>query len=186
MSTPTHNLGLTAVALVKELFLNSFTGPLNPAAVSFALDVNRSQLVITPSAVIGDAIVSDFSGVYRFSYVKADLEQVIPHPIAVLVANYPMTYRQLRNQLMARYGFLLEQKEFALAVDGASLEDDSNITTPLKNQYGQLTLYATDDSGRFLKNTSFSLIVLQPNLRVPLRALLDVIVPDTLSVLTGA
>lgn len=186
MSTLQHigRLSATALEVVVELFLSILTRPLRREHLRFELDTATSELVITAldSTASGEAGI--YKGTTRWPYVKADLALVMPHPLAVEVS-YPLTFRQLRAQMLSRYDFLLEENEFALKPNGAGLMDDSNIATPLINQYGQFHLYATEQSGRFKAGSKITLIFIQPGRRIPLRGLFDVETGDILKALTG-
>lgn len=172
MSNQVTDLSRSALEAVVSLFLSVFTRQLDVNFVDFALDVGTAELVITSREESASGAVGIYKGAYRWPYLKADLSTVLPYPLAVETA-YPLTFRQLRAQLLTRYQISLEEGEVALTVGGAGLMDDDVISTPLLNQYGQFYLYATSQSGRFVAGTRMSLIFLQPGRRVPLRALFD-------------
>lgn len=182
--SPIRQLGVSALEAVTGLFLASLTRPLNTDFVQFELDVTSGQLVIAARSESDGGVAGTYRGSYRWDYRKANLNLVIPHPLAVEV-QYPLTFRQLRTQVMSRYGIYLEEKEFSLTDGGPGLEDDDILNTPLLNEYGQFRLYATDQSGRFVAGSSFALIFLQPHTRVPLRGLFDVNNPNPLGVLAA-
>ncbi len=179
------DLGKSALDAVIALFFTHFTRPLDSRFVDFSLDVNSSELIITSKEESSSGEVGIYRGQYRWPYQKADLSLVIPHPLAIQ-AEYPMTFRQLRSQLLTRYQIVLEENEVSLANGGPGLTDDDNIATPLINQFGQFHLYATENSGRFQAGTRMTLIFIQPGRRIPLRALFDVRAPDALGVLAAA
>lgn len=184
MSNQISDLGRSALEAVQSLFLSLFTRSLDTRFLDFSLDVGRAELVINSKEESSSGEVGIYKGSYRWPYLKADLAAVVPHPLAVEVS-YPLTFRQLRTQLLTRYQIAMEEGELALMVDGVGLMDDDNIATPLLNQYGQFHLYATAQSGRFVAGSRMSLIFLQPGKRVPLRALFDVKSPNMLGALVG-
>jgi hypothetical protein len=182
-NTPT-DLWRPALDMIVDLFFATFMRPINRDFVEFSLDVATSELVITSKEESASGEVGIYKGSYRWPYLKANLSLVLPHPLAVEVA-YPLTFRQLRQQLLTRYQINLEEGEVALTVGGPGLMDNDNITTPLINQYAQFHLYATAQSGRFQTGSRMSLIFLQPGGRVPLRGLLDTIHSNPLAALVG-
>ena len=177
-------LHLSALETVKALFLATFTRPLEERFLNFTLDVANSRMTISAKTESQEGESSLYRGVAQFLYVKASLNVVVPHPLAVEFP-YPMTFRQLRSQLLTRYNFLVEEGELALSANGPGLLDDTLISQPLASEYVQLRLYATVTSGRFTAGSSMGLIVLQPQRRVPLTALVDVNAPDVLNVLAA-
>ncbi len=183
--SPISALGRTALEAVKNLFLAVFTRTLDTRFVDFSLDAQRSELVITSKEESDSGEVGIYRGVYRWPYGKANLDSILPYPLAVQV-EYPLTFRSLRAQLQSRYQIYLEENEFALTVGGTPLVDDSLLDSPLQNQYGQFRLYATTNSARFTAGSTLQLIFIQPTKRVSLRTLLDIKAPDGLGVLVGA
>ncbi len=179
------DLGKTALDAVISLFYLHFTRTLDPRFVNFSLDVQNSELIITSRDESSSGEVGIYRGEYRWPYAKANLSLVCPHPL-VVQAEYPMTFRQLRSQLLTRYQIVLEEGEFSLTNGGAGLMDDDNIATPLINQYGQFYLYATAQSGRFQAGSRMTLIFIQPGRRVPLRGLFDLKAPNVLGELAAA
>lgn len=182
--SPISAMGRTALEAVQNLFLAVFTRPLDTRFVDFSLDTRSSELVITSKEESDSGEVGIYRGAWRWPYRKANLDSVLPYPLAVQV-EYPLTFRALRAQLLSRYQILLEENEFALTVGGTPLVDDSLVAAPLMNQYGQFYLYATESSGRFMAGTKLQLVFLQPTKRVPLRALFDLKAPDALGALVG-
>lgn len=183
--SPISALGRSALEAVKNLFLAVFTRPLDQRFIDYSLDASRSELVITSKEESDSGEVGIYRGAYRWPYKKANLDTILPYPLALTV-EYPLTFRALRAQLLSRFEILLEENEFALTVNGTPLVDDSLVATPLMNQYGQFYLYATANSGRFVAGSKLQLIFLQPSKRIPLRALFDLKAPDGLGVLVGA
>lgn len=179
------DLSKSALDAAIQLFFAHFSRPLDTRFINFSLDVNAGELIITSREESADGQVGIYRGTFRWPYLKSDLALALPHPL-VVQAEYPMTFRQLRAQLVSRYQIVLEENEFSLTSGGPGLVDDSNIATPLMDQYGQFYLYATNASGRFIAGTRMSLIFLQPGRRVPLRALLDVRAEDGLGTLAAA
>lgn len=179
------DLSKNALDAAIHLFFVHFNRPLDTRFINFSLDANSGELIVASREESADGQVGIYRGTFRWPYNKADLALALPHPL-VVQAEYPMTYRQLRAQLLSRYQIVLEEHEFSLTSGGAGLVDDDNIVTPLINQFGQFHLYATNASGRFIANTRFSLIFIQPGRRVPLRALLDVRAGDGLGTLAAA
>lgn len=173
-----------ALDMIIDLFIGQFMRPLNRDFVEFSLDVASSELVITSKEESASGEVGIYKGSYRWPYIKANLSTVLPHPLVVEL-EYPLTFRQLRQQLLTRYQISLEEGEMALTVGGAGLVDNDNITTPLINQYAQFHLYATAQSARFQAGSRMSLIFLQPSRRIPLRGLLDTIHANPLNALVG-
>lgn len=183
--SPISALGRTALEAVKNLFLAVFTRALDTRFVDFSVDSARSELVITSKEESESGEVGIYRGTFRWPYTKANLDSILPYPLAIQ-ADYPLTYRSLRAQLLTRYQILLEENEFSLTPNGTPLVDDSQVATPLMNQYGQFYLYATVSSGRFVANSKLQLVFLQPTKRVPLRGLFDLKAPDGLGALVGA
>lgn len=172
MSNAINGLGKTALEAAKAMFLAVFSRPLNTNFVNFQLDASSGELIVSARDESDSGEVGIYRGVFRWPYNKVSLNTVCPNPLVVEV-EYPLTFRQLRAQLLARYDFVLEENEVALTNGGVGLMDDNHLATPLMNEYGQFRLYATGASGRFVAGTYLSLIFIQPNSRVPLRALLD-------------
>lgn len=165
-------LGKTALEAVVEMFFSVFTRELDRNHVRFELDVANSELIITSLDQTASGATGIYRGTARVPYLKADLSQVCPYPLAVQ-ATYPVTFRELRAQLRSRYDIILEQGEMATKLNGTPLTDEMTISEPLMAEYGQFKLYATQFSGRYRAGTSMTLIFIQPNKRVPLSALLD-------------
>lgn len=184
MSNQISDLGRSALEVVVGLFLNVFSRPLNQNFVEYSLDVATSELVITSKEESSSGEVGIYKGSYRWPYLKANLNTALPHPLAVELA-YPLTFRQLRAQLLTRYQIAVDEGELALTVGGEGLEDNDTINVPLLNQYGQFHLYATAQSGRFVAGSRMTLIFLQPGSRLPLRALFDTKQPAVLDVLVA-
>ncbi|QVD49364.1 hypothetical protein LUCX_294 [Xanthomonas phage vB_XciM_LucasX] len=178
-------LSKTALEAVVNLFYYVFTRTLNRDFVEFALDTTTSELVITSKQESASGEVGIYRGSYRWPYGKASLQQVLPHPLAVEIA-YPVSFRLLRQQLLTRYEFLVEEGELDVVQDGVGLQDDQTVSADLANSYGQLRLYATSKSGRFVANSYLTLMFIQPNTRIPLRALLDFKSGPTLGAMVGA
>lgn len=184
MSNQITDLGRSALEAVVALFLNVFTRPLNQSFVEYSLDVATSELVITSKEESASGEVGIYKGSFRWPYIKANLSTVLPHPLAVELA-YPLTFRQLRAQLLTRYQIAFEEGELATSVGGPGLMDNDVISTPLINQFGQFHLYATAQSGRFVAGSRMSLVFLQPGSRIPLRALFDTKQTDMLGTLVA-
>lgn len=186
MSNPTApcSLGVSALEAAKQQFRAVFTRPLLEQFVTFSLDTAASQLVIAARTESDSGEASSYRGSYRWTYVKVNLATVLPHPLA-LETPYPMSFRQLRAQLQARFGVHLEEGEFALTAGGTGLQDDDNVNAELGSSYAQLRLYALPSSGRFVAGSSFGLIFVQPQRRVPLTAVLDLNAPGVLSPLAA-
>lgn len=165
-------LGKNALDAVVDLFFSVFTREIDRNHVRFELDVANSELVITSLDQTAGGTTGIYRGTARVPYLKADLSQVCPVPLAVQTT-YPVTFRELRAQLRTRYDIVLEQGEVAARINGTPLTDEMTISEPLMQEYGQFKLYATQFSGRYRAGTSMTLIFIQPNKRVPLRALLD-------------
>lgn len=172
MSNANNGLGKTALEAVKAMFLAVFSRPLNTNFVNFQLDVSSGELIVSARDESDSGEVGIYRGIFRWPYTKASLNVACPNPLAVEV-EYPLTFRQLRAQLVSRYDLVLEENEVSLTNGGAGLLDDSILATPLMNEYGQFRLYATATSGRFVAGTYLSLIFIQPHTRIPLRALFD-------------
>lgn len=184
--SPVSQLGTTAIEAVKALFYSVFTRTLDARFVDFSLDAAASELVIVSKDESSDGQVGRYRGSYRWPYTKANLNSLVPYPLAVQ-AEYPMTFRQLRSQLMTRYNIFLEENEFSLTTgNNVGLVEDSVLATPLMNAYGQFSLYATVNSGRFVAGSSLTMIFVQPNRRIPLRALFDLKAPNILGELASA
>src|SRR5690606_14115855 len=116
-------------------------------------------------------------GEYRWTYNKADLTAVFPGPLTI-ESDYPPSYRQLKSLLKGRYGFEIQDQEFSLTYGGEPLAGEDSVSTPLVDDYSQLLLYPTPCAPRFQMATAagpsaLGLIFIQPNKRVPLRALMD-------------
>ena len=182
--SPRSLLSRSSLEAVKEQFLALFTRPLRTEFIDFSLDAPQSQLILTARAESDSGEASTYRGSYRWTYVKANLATVLPHPLAVEHV-YPMTYRQLRSQLRSRYGLHLEEHELAETNGGVGLVDDSIIDVPLAETYIQLHLYATPQSARFVTGSTLRLLLIQPHRRVPLTALLDHNAPQALNVLAA-
>jgi hypothetical protein len=187
MSTLTQisTLSRTALDAVINLFFFVFTRALDRNFVEFALDTQTSELVITAREESPSGEVGIYRGVHRMPYQKAVLQSIVPYPLAVEFG-YPLTYRQLRQQLTTRHQILIEEGEFAVAAGGEGMVDDDIISVPLLNDYAQFKIYATGDSGRFVKDSYMTLIFLQPNRRIPLRAILDIKSGPVLKPLMGS
>lgn len=188
MSNPFQKalLSMTSLEAVIALFYSFFNRPLDERFIQLSLDKENSELIIASKDESTDGQVGGYRGSYRWKYRKANLSVTCPNPLAIQI-EYPTNFRELRNRLLSRYQFLLEENEFSLSPNGVNgLTDDSTINIDLLEEYGQLKLFATANSGRFLLGTELTLIVLQPNERMPLRALLDVRAPDLLSVMAAA
>jgi hypothetical protein len=175
-------LSRPGLEVVRDLFLHNFNRPLQTKFVRFILDPIHSELVISSLDESSDGEVGIYRNEYRWPYLKADLAVLLPYPMAVQF-NYPLTFRQLRPQLLSRYGILLEENEFSLSAGAIPLTDDDIVDSTLVNHYGQFHLYAHANSGRFKENSTLSLIFIQPDRRVPLRALFDLKVPGILNVM---
>lgn len=166
-------LGLSALDAVSQRFLGLLTRPLDTRFIEFSLNAPASQLLVNSRAVASDGTVGIYKSSFTFTYVKDNLNTLLPYALTVQ-ADYPFTYRKLRTLLQARYQFQLEPLEFAKTLGGVGLTDDDLLDIPLDSNYVELKLYATVNSGRFAQGSYFSLIVLQPLMRIPLKGLLDV------------
>jgi hypothetical protein len=182
-NTPTPSLlNRTGSEVVKDLFFQSFSRALQVKFLDFTVDAPQSQLVITSLDESQDGEVGIYRNVYRWSYLKADLTAMFPYSLAVQ-AQYPVTFRQLQSLLLNRYNLLLEPNEFCLSPNAVPLVEDDLINSTLLNNYSQMKLYAHAQSARFVENSELSLIFIQPDRRIPLRALFDLKTPNVLDVM---
>ncbi|WJJ55127.1 hypothetical protein [Xanthomonas phage RTH11] len=179
------SLSRTALEAVQNLFLAVFTRSIDTRFVDFSLDRQNSELIITSKEESESGEVGIYRGAYRWPYNKASLNTSVPFPLAVQV-EYPLTFRALRAQLLARYEILLEENEFAMTLGGTPLVDDSLLDQPLLMEFGQFKLYATSSSGRFVAGTYLTLVFVQPNKRISLRSLFDTTKTDLLGSLAPA
>jgi hypothetical protein len=181
----TSLLSRPGLDVVKDLFLASFIRPLDLKFLQFTLDASTSELVITSLDESQDGEVGIYRNNFRWPYVKANLSTLLPYAMALRI-DYPLTFRQLRTQLLDRYQIYMDENEFSLSPDAVPLTDDSAVDSTLVSGYGQFNLYAAATSGRFVTNSQLKLMFIQPNRRVPLQALFDLRVPDILGEMATA
>lgn len=163
MSIPSnHALARTALDVLRERYLAALTKPLSLQYVEFSVDAPASKLVIQARAYSLSANdVSSYTGSHRATYLKANLNRILPHPIHYPNV-YPTTVGALRQVLQQRYNLLIEEREFALTSGQAMGLPDSHLLTASPDpKTNVLTFYATENSGRWLPNGQLKLVLTQ-------------------------